>query len=138
MGRIDITLTNAQVARRSAEDRKGLAPVAVIVPPKNPGTRKRKAKRANPSRPRKRKGSWTGNYEAYLRSDEWTAKRRVILERDGYRCPCGSRRHLHVHHLTYERLGHELLDDLVTLCRGCHRRLHAGVRPARTQSSSTY
>ena len=31
---------------------------------------------------------------------------------------------LHVHHLTYERVGKENLKDLVTLCRRCHTDIH--------------
>ena len=29
-----------------------------------------------------------------------------------------------VHHLSYERVGRELPEDLVALCPGCHRRAH--------------
>jgi 5-methylcytosine-specific restriction endonuclease McrA len=35
-----------------------------------------------------------------------------------------------VHHLTYERLGNELLIDLVSLCNGCHDQAHGKVRSA--------
>jgi hypothetical protein len=38
------------------------------------------------------------------------------------RCPATSR--LHAHHLTYERLGCEALDDLVLLCLRCHLIAH--------------
>jgi 5-methylcytosine-specific restriction endonuclease McrA len=31
---------------------------------------------------------------------------------------------LHVHHLTYERLGEELLEDLQIICRPCHENEH--------------
>lgn len=44
--------------------------------------------------------------------------------RDGGCRGCGTVDNLHVHHLTYERLGRELLTDLVTLCAGCHRKQH--------------
>lgn len=30
-------------------------------------------------------------------------------------------RNLDVHHLTYDRFGREELDDLVLLCRDCHK-----------------
>jgi hypothetical protein len=30
----------------------------------------------------------------------------------------------HVHHLNYQRLGDEMLFDLVALCEGCHQKLH--------------
>lgn len=29
-----------------------------------------------------------------------------------------------LHHRSYDRLGHELDEDLVALCRGCHEELH--------------
>ena len=39
-----------------------------------------------------------------------------------------------VHHLTYERARHESLDDLVTLCRGCHDGYHTGKVRERKQA----
>ncbi len=43
------------------------------------------------------------------------------IERDNHKCiECGAGESLQVHHLTYENEGHEKLEDLVTLCRGCH------------------
>lgn len=71
-------------------------------------------------------------YEAYLRSPEWDAKRALVLERDGHRCVrCGSKRKLQVHHKTYARFKEELLDDLETLCggqAGCHKVEHRSER----------
>lgn len=61
------------------------------------------------------------NYEAYLRTTAWRNLSTAVKERDGYRCKlCGSRDELEVHHKTYERIGREDLDDLVTLCHRCH------------------
>jgi 5-methylcytosine-specific restriction endonuclease McrA len=55
----------------------------------------------------------------------WRIIRQAALERDGRRCACcGSKKRLEVHHLTYERAGHELLEDLVTLCQRCHATQH--------------
>ncbi len=31
---------------------------------------------------------------------------------------------LEVHHLTYQRVGHELLDDLILLCQVCHGKMN--------------
>jgi hypothetical protein len=31
-----------------------------------------------------------------------------------------------VHHLTYERVGYEDLDDLVSVCEDCHETVHQG------------
>jgi 5-methylcytosine-specific restriction endonuclease McrA len=64
-------------------------------------------------------------------------RRREVLRRDGYRCTspgCGSARFLEVHHVVPRARGggHEL-DNLVTLCSGCHqawhRRKEGGHRP---------
>jgi 5-methylcytosine-specific restriction endonuclease McrA len=53
--------------------------------------------------------------------------RAKVKKRDGYRCvKCGTRKRLEVHHLSYAHQGDELnhLEDLVTLCRSCHRKEH--------------
>ena len=70
---------------------------------------------------------WRGrvNYRDYLHSAAWAKKRSRVHMRSGYRCEwCGGRGRLQVHHLTYERLGHERLSDLVDLCPRCHRGAH--------------
>jgi len=63
-------------------------------------------------------------YEEYLRSPEWRRKRKERLKLDRNTCQkCGttSREYrLEVHHLTYERLGSERMEDLQTLCVLCH------------------
>jgi len=67
------------------------------------------------------------NYLDYLDSPEWWTKRKAALKRADYRCERESYlgpRHdgpLDVHHSTYARLGDESADDLVVLCRACHR-----------------
>lgn len=64
-------------------------------------------------------------YEGYLESDEWAARRAFVLKRDRYLCQgCLECEATEVHHLTYERLFDELLCDLVSLCRDCHRKCH--------------
>ncbi len=65
------------------------------------------------------------DYQAYLHSTEWQAKREQRLQQDGHKCThCFTTECLEVHHLTYVRLGNELLDDLLTLCDYCHQDLH--------------
>jgi hypothetical protein len=64
-------------------------------------------------------------YKLYLQTDLWKATRRKRIELDGFRCvQCGSPINLNVHHITYDRLGCEDMEDLVTLCEKCHERLH--------------
>ena len=67
-------------------------------------------------------------YAKQLQRPEWKAKRLEILERDGNKCvKCGETKRLHVHHLSYTK-GRDAWeypnDNLVTLCRGCHRAEH--------------
>lgn len=65
----------------------------------------------------------------YLKTREWRVKRNRALIRAGNRCQiCASTYRLDVHHRTYERLGCELLSDLVVLCRKCHQHYH-GILP---------
>jgi len=67
----------------------------------------------------------SAKYRAHLAGAEWQAIRGVILQRANYRCEaCGKPWGLQVHHRTYARLGNESLDDLICLCRECHRKLH--------------
>lgn len=67
-------------------------------------------------------------YLEYIGSYKWrtSAARLGELEASGHRCrTCyaspGDDVRLEVHHRTYERLGHELIGDLTTLCCYCHR-----------------
>lgn len=65
-------------------------------------------------------------YEAYLRTPEWQAKRRKALERDGHICQgCLTARATEVHHTTYSHLGAELMFQLISLCADCHEWLHS-------------
>ena len=70
------------------------------------------------------------DYATYLASPYWKAKKRLVYWKRGRRCEkCGSKRFLQVHHKTYKRLGHEELEDLLILCRECHRNWHGKPRP---------
>lgn len=65
------------------------------------------------------------DYFSYIESDEWRERARSIRERDGYRCQiCGADdTPLEVHHLTYDNLGQELDEDLITVCHSCHEKI---------------
>ena len=75
-------------------------------------------------------------YELYLETPHWQDFRKLVLqtqrERLGKnqceRCPTTSR-DLHVHHLTYERLGCERIDDVTIVCRQCHEKIHGHQKP---------
>lgn len=64
-------------------------------------------------------------YQTYIASPQWRRRAEAALVRAGYCCEhCGLShysRKLEVHHLTYERLGHERPEDLEVLCHECHQ-----------------
>lgn len=76
-------------------------------------------------------------YAAFIRSPEWKAIRRKAIKAASHQCQqwkvemgiswrCRETSHLEVHHQTYARFGGaELLEDLLVLCRWCHRAHHA-------------
>lgn len=69
-------------------------------------------------------------YDKALKSPQWKAKRKVILERDNYTCTkCGCKDNLHVHHTYYlsDKMPWEVPNScLITLCRVCHKKEHEG------------
>ena len=67
------------------------------------------------------------DYDAYLNSDAWKARRKVALGKAAYKCQlCGNKKQqLDIHHNTYERLGNERDEDLIVLCHDCHTVFHA-------------
>lgn len=66
----------------------------------------------------------TAEYVAHIASPAWEAFRAEQLLLARHRCEgCGQVvPDLHVHHITYERLGSEAARDVVVLCGGCHPR----------------
>lgn len=87
-------------------------------------TARRHARRRAPSR--------HPGYNAALRSRHWRVTiQREVWHRAKGRCEarwCRKRRHLTKHHLTYERLGHELASDVMLLCPKHHARADAARR----------
>lgn len=69
------------------------------------------------------------NYYQYIQSEEWRLKKEKFkasrLWRDGrcYVC-CNKGIEVHIHHITYENLGNEKLNDLRILCAVCHAAVH--------------
>ena len=68
-------------------------------------------------------------YVAYLASAAWRERKERALASAAACCWCcralPTERRLDLHHMTYERLGHEQYGDLVLLCRKCHEAVHA-------------
>lgn len=66
------------------------------------------------------------DYPAYLRSPHWQRIRALYKEctLEPQDCICGATEGLHLHHMTYERIGAENLGDLTPLCANCHNMIH--------------
>jgi len=70
-------------------------------------------------------GEWWSWYNEYLLSEEWQSLRiRVFARARGVCEGCGINSATQVHHLTYVRVGQEMLFDLVAVCDDCHSRIH--------------
>ncbi|MCT3845067.1 HNH endonuclease [Elizabethkingia anophelis] len=66
-----------------------------------------------------------GKYHRYLESPEWKAKRKIVFERDENICQeCKKKPAFHVHHLTYQNIFNEKLEDLISVCTQCHSMIH--------------
>lgn len=64
-------------------------------------------------------------YNRYLASPEWAAKRKLVLARSRGMCEgCGVARATDVHHLSYLHRYDEFLFELLAVCRSCHLKLH--------------
>jgi hypothetical protein len=69
------------------------------------------------------------SYRAYLYSDLWKARKSAYQKRHPKKCfVCGGKREVHLHHVSYRRIGREADVDLTWLCGRHHRNLHAGKR----------
>jgi len=74
---------------------------------------------------------WLRCYRAYLASDEWQLRRKLVLLRAQGICEgCRSKPANDVHHHTYAHAGDEFLFELVALCRTCHERFHSDPAPS--------
>ncbi|MFW6173122.1 MAG: hypothetical protein ACOC5T_05200 [Elusimicrobiota bacterium] len=62
-------------------------------------------------------------YYKYMNSREWYRKRSRWLEQANYECGFCSRSQttLQVHHLTYDNFRHEKDEDIIVLCKACHK-----------------
>jgi 5-methylcytosine-specific restriction endonuclease McrA len=61
-----------------------------------------------------------------LNQEDYDQLKERVLNRDGWKCQCcGTSANLQVHHLVRRsQLGPDALENLMTLCAGCHRREH--------------
>lgn len=80
-------------------------------------------------------------YDKYMSSNKWKEKRVKRLKLDNNCCVmCGrpnngkdGKEVLQVHHITYKHLGNEPLEDLVSLCPSCHKKIHKYYNRARNE-----
>lgn len=66
-------------------------------------------------------------YRDFLETPYWKGTALFVKRREGWKCSvCGSTGNLDVHHKTYDHHGNEIyhLDELTTLCKECHRKVH--------------
>jgi hypothetical protein len=63
-------------------------------------------------------------YQFYLHSDEWKEKRSEMRDIcDGLCMRCGDEGNI-LHHMTYDNILCEPLDELEWVCERCHDRIH--------------
>lgn len=74
------------------------------------------------------RAKWWDLYSEYIHSEEWRAKRELVLARDRGCRICGHEHELQVHHRTYARVGDEDLLDLTVLCVDCHKTITRSLR----------
>jgi 5-methylcytosine-specific restriction endonuclease McrA len=62
------------------------------------------------------------DYQSYLESDEWLSFRDSVIAAYERKCACCGvpSYRLQVHHLHYDTLGWEVIDDVEPLCQQCH------------------
>jgi len=63
-------------------------------------------------------------YQAYLKTDVWQILRKQRLVVDNNKCVICGKEAKHVHHKRYKQWGSETVDDLVSLCINCHKKIH--------------
>ena len=68
-------------------------------------------------------------YSLYLRSARWKTLRFKRISESKFKCEsCRSTEKLEAHHLTYDRIFREQMDDLMTLCAYCHDKAEGFVK----------
>jgi 5-methylcytosine-specific restriction endonuclease McrA len=65
-------------------------------------------------------------YKEYLKTEHWGLLKNAVYGKYGRTCMvCGlTHTEVHAHHHRYINRGNEDIDDMVCLCKNCHRKLH--------------
>lgn len=81
------------------------------------------------------------DYDAYLKTSHWKQKKKEYAASGRLKecVVCGDYKYI-LHHLTYERLGNERLDDFIPVCSNHHSEIHKQVneRTLRLESGSLW
>lgn len=67
-------------------------------------------------------------YSSYIRSPKWAELRKAVLKRDKGVCRDCGKPAKQVHHLTYDRIFREAMEDLISLCGVCHAKRHGKIK----------
>lgn len=79
-------------------------------------------------------------YKDYLKTKHWNElKKEYYLSKLPQEClVCGNRK-FELHHRSYNRIGKELLLDLLPLCRFCHHKIHEYIKQGnKTKLATTH
>ncbi len=67
-------------------------------------------------------------YASHMKSATWRELRILVIRRCKGICErCHKWPVVNIHHLNYDRVGNELLTDLLGVCSRCHKELHGGL-----------
>lgn len=66
------------------------------------------------------------DYESYLKSEYWSSFKKRYKEAGKLQSclVCGNKKY-NLHHVTYERICREEIDDVIPLCSECHKKEHS-------------
>lgn len=95
------------------------------------------------SKPQKAKeDDWRIKYNIYMNSKAWREKRKEYQQDQSRYQNCWSCNEepktviIQFHHLHYDTLGSESLDDIIPLCMSCHKNLHTKYNIAKAKKPS--
>ena len=86
--------------------------------------KKQKQKQKKKQRNQKAKRLYAKDYSKYIKSKKWYKKRAKYIGKFGFGCYCCKEKAKHLHHISYDRLGYERMEDLCPLCVECHETVH--------------
>lgn len=69
-------------------------------------------------------------YGKYIHSKQWKVLKECVLEERGNFCECCDKEtdRLDLHHITYDHVGYESREEVLLLCRDCHKDIHETIK----------